>query len=181
MTKTMILRRRNENPSNNLVTQRSWQNIDAWIVNQKLHVWTDEFPFHQDYDSHFDSIFLTNTMSGAVAATLVFRFSKFFSENSLDCVYPLHLFQIYLSSSWRVRMVTRATGSGSSFRVRARILENTGAPSRGQGLLQVGDAGAGPLQGPGPDLDPDLGDQDPGEQDAVRPLLRKQSFSWSLM
>ena len=73
-------------------------------------------------------------------------------------------------------MVTRAEGSGSSVWMRARILENTGAPGQGQGLPQVGDTGANPLQGPGLDPDPDL-----GEQDTVRLLLRKQSFSWSLM
>lgn len=42
--------------------------------------------------------------------------------------------------------------------MRESILENTGAPSRVQGHLQVKGTGAGPLGGGGPDRDPDLGD-----------------------
>ena len=77
-------------------------------------------------------------------------------------------------------MVTCAEGSGNSVLVGACPLENTGAPSQGQGLPQVGATGAGPLPSPGPNRDPDLGvTLDLGEQDAVRLLLRKLSFSWS--
>ena len=71
------------------------QDIYAWAVNQKLRELTAEFPFLQDYDSHFDSIFLTNTMRGAVLPYLSSDFLSF-SENSLDCVYLLIPF-IFLS------------------------------------------------------------------------------------
>ena len=64
------------------------KDIYAWAVNQKLCMLMAEFPFLQDYDSHFDSIFLTNTMSGAVLPYLSSDFPSF-SENSLDCVYLL--------------------------------------------------------------------------------------------
>ena len=79
-----------------------------------------------------------------------------------------------------------AAGSGSSVWVRASILENTGAPSRDQGHLQVEGAGAGPLRGRGLDRDPGLGDPggdpDLGDPalDTVRPRWRRLNSSWSL-
>ena len=112
MTNQMILWRWNENPSNNLVTRRSLQDIDAWVVNQKLCVWTDKFPFQQNMTLTLIAYSLQTLWVGQWLPHLSLDFPSF-SENSLDCVYPLHLFQIYLwvhhgEWGWRSQQVLGA-------------------------------------------------------------------------
>ena len=125
----------------------------------------DEFPFQYDYDSHFDSIFLTNTMSGAVVPHLSLD-SPSFSENSLVCVLSSSSFtDLCLCSVWRVERITASLRN--SGRMRESILENTGAPIHvhvpvhSQGHLLVEGVGAG-LDHVGSDYIPDPGLFDSG-------------------